>query len=189
MQKVTLLSLLTFSWLFAYLGWESRNSDPPPVAIVSSVKDQVKWLTLKEAEKRLETERKPILIDLYTDWCGWCKVMDKQTYSHAEVVKYINEHFIPVKLDAETKEVLAWKGKAFRYDPNYRVNSYAVYLTGGQLSFPTTVFLPADGSDPQPVPGFLEPKDIEVLLKYFGEGQYGKTPFQEYFKKFSTSWK
>jgi thioredoxin-related protein len=189
MQKVTLLYLLAFSWLYAYQSVQGRGGEHWSLTATLHVKEQVRWLTLKEAEKRLETERKPVLIDLYTDWCGWCKVMDKQTYSHDEVVKYINEHFIPVKLDAETKEVLSWKGKSFRYDQNYRVNSYALFLTGGQLSFPTTVFLPADGSEPQPVPGFLEPKDIEVILKYFGEGQYGKTPFKEYFKNFFTSWK
>ena len=115
--------------------------------------------------------------------------MDKQTYSHAKVAAYINENFIPVKLDAETRDEIQWKGRSYQYNSSYKVNSYAVYLTGGQLSFPTTIFLPADGSTPQPVPGFLEPKDIEVLLKYFGEGHYGKTAFQDFYKKFSPSWK
>ena len=182
MQKVTLISLFMFSWLFASRSLDVTVTEPMG-------KEQVKWLSLKEAEVVLQTEHKPILIDLYTDWCGWCKVMDKKTYSNEKVIQYINEHFIPVKLDAETKDVLNWKGKSYKYDQNYRVNSYAVFLTGGQLSFPTTVFLPVDGSSPQPVPGFLEPKDIEVVLKYFGEGYYGKTAFQDYLKNFASSWK
>ncbi len=178
MQKVTAILLLTL----VMVSWKPATTSSP-------IKGKVNWLTLKEAETLAAREKKPLLIDLYTDWCGWCKVMDKQTYSHEKVAEYINSHFIPVKLDAETREAILWKGKSYAYNASYKVNMYAVYLTQGQLSFPTTVIIPADGTAPQAIPGFLEPKDIESLLKYFGEGHYGKTPFQDFYKKFSGSWK
>lgn len=165
-------------------AWRQDHEAPRPAA-----KETVRWMTLKEAAEAVKKEKKPVMIDLYTDWCGWCKVMDKKTYSDPRVAAYINQNFIPVKLDAETREELAWQGKTYKYNQTYGVNTYSLYLTGGQLSFPTTVFLPQDGSGPQPVPGFLEPKDIEVLLKYFGEGHYGKTAFQVFLKNFSNSWK
>jgi uncharacterized protein YyaL (SSP411 family) len=152
-------------------------------------KEKINWISLSAAEKSFKTERKTVLIDLYTDWCGWCKVMDKKTYSDPEVVKYVNEHFLPVKLDAETREKITWLGKEYNYQPSSNMNAYAVYLTRGNLSFPSTVFIPASQPEPMAVPGFLKPGDIESLLKYFGDGHFGKTPFDVYLKKFAGSWK
>lgn len=151
--------------------------------------EKLRWLTLEEAAQQLQTEKKPILIDLYTTWCGWCKVMDRNTYSNPTVIKYIEDNFYPVKIDAETRETLSWEGKQFNYNSTYRVNEYAVHLTGGQLSFPTTIILPADGSAPQAIPGYLKIPDMELVLKYFGEGHYGKTPFAQYHQSFRASWK
>ncbi len=157
----------------------------------SPVKDKTKlqWLSLQQAENMNKNNRKPVLIDLYTEWCGWCKVMDKKTYSNEAVAKYINDNFYAVKIDAETKETLMWNGKSFIYNSEARINNYALYLTKGQLSFPTTVIIPADGTAPQVIPGYLEIKDMELILKYFGEGNYGKTAFADYQKKFVPAWK
>jgi thioredoxin-related protein len=177
MQKVSLIVVL-----FVILSATSANKPVP-------AKETLNWLTLTEAEALLKKEKKPLLIDLYTNWCGWCKVMDKKTYSNPEVIKYISEHFYPVKIDAETKQSQNWQGKSYGYNPSNRMNDYAIYLTQGQLSFPTTVFIPVEGMEPQAIPGYLEIPDMELLLKYFGEGYYGKQAFGDYQKKFVPSWK
>jgi thioredoxin-related protein len=148
---------------------------------------KLKWMNLAEASTSLQREKRPVLIDLYTDWCGWCKVMDKKTYSNLQVVQYLQEKFYPVKVDAESREALVWNGKTYRFNSNYRTNEFAVYVTQGHLEFPTTVIIPTDG-EPQAIPGYLEPKDLELIVKYFGEGGYGKIPFQEFQKNFKSSW-
>ncbi len=152
-------------------------------------KKEIAWLTVEEAAARLQKEKKPILIDLYTDWCGWCKVMDKETYSNEKVIAYIEENFYPVKLNAETRKVVNWGGKEFTYNPDYRVNEFAALITRGQLSYPSTVILPADGTAPQAIPGYLKVPDMELILRYFGDGHYGKTDFQVYHKAFKNTWK
>src|SRR6185295_1082203 len=168
MQKLLVLSFSL--WLCSF----------SPSNLNGNAKAGLTWLTLDEAAAKMQVEKKMVLIDLYTDWCGWCKVMDKNTYTNKELIKYVNEHFYPVKLNAETRQTLKWFDKDFNYDESYKVNSYALYLTRGQLAFPTTVILPADGTAPQAIPGYLKPGEMEIILKYFGEGAYGKQAFQDF---------
>jgi thioredoxin-related protein len=150
--------------------------------------DRVKWMSLSEASASLQKEKRPILIDLYTDWCGWCKVMDKKTYSNMKVARYLQENFYPVKVNAESRETMTWNGKSYNFNSDFRTNDFAVYVTQGRLEFPSTVIIPADGSEPQAIPGYLEPKDLELIVKYFGEGKYGKMSFDEFQKSFKSSW-
>lgn len=168
------------STLFATI-YPPLNSNPG--------KNKLTWLSLDEAEAKMKIKKKPVLIDLYTDWCGWCKVMDKKTYSNKEVIKYIEENFYPVKVDAETKSALAWKNKLYNYSAQYKINTFALYLTNGQLSFPTTIILPDENTDPKAIPGYLKVPDMELILRYFGDGHYGKTPFESYRNSFSSTWK
>jgi thioredoxin-related protein len=152
-------------------------------------KIKIEWISVADAQARQLKKQKPILIDLYTDWCGWCKVMDKKTYARPEVARYITEHFYPVKIDAESREPITWQGRKFTYNPNARMHDLAIFLTRGQLSFPQTIFIMTASGEPQAIPGYLEVKDMELLLKYFGEGHYGKQAFSDFQQNFSPSWK
>lgn len=151
-------------------------------------KSKIKWMSLAEAEKASIANPKPILIDLYTSWCGWCKVMDKKTYDNESVANYLQDKFYPVKLDAETRDSISWAGRKFVYNKQYRINEFAIYLTGGELSFPTTIFINDLKTSPQNIAGYLKPEELEPIAKYFGEGNFGKITFQSFQQSFKPQW-
>ena len=150
--------------------------------------EKVQWLKLDEVREKIKEQGKPVLIDLYTDWCYWCKVMDKKTYSNSKVISYINEHFYSARVNAETTDAVNWNNKIYNYNTNYKINDFALFVTYGQASFPTTVIIPDENTAPIPVPGFMEPKEIEVILKYFGDGAYKTKTFPEFQKTFKATW-
>jgi uncharacterized protein YyaL (SSP411 family) len=176
MQKFVFLSVILLSSVL-FISFHQKE------------KEKLNWISLAEVEAKLKEQPRPVLIDLYTDWCGWCKVMDKKTYTNEQLIQYLNEKFYIVKLNAETRSQVSWKGKTYNFNPQYRTNDFAVYLTSGQLSYPTTVIIPVNNSEPQPIAGMLEVKDMELITTYFGENKYGKVPFDSYARRYKHQWK
>jgi thioredoxin-related protein len=145
------------------------------------------WMTVDEAAGKLQQEKRPVLIDLYTSWCGWCKEMDRKTYSNKKVEEYLEEKFYCVRVDAETKDVITWLGRTYEYNSQYKSNMFALYLTHGRLEFPTTIVIPP-GDAPQAIPGFMQPDEFEPVVKYFGEGAYKTQGFDVWMKNFKRTW-
>ncbi len=133
----------------------------------SKVEDSpIKWYSITEAEKLDSAEHRPFLIDVYTDWCGWCKRMMATTFANKQLAKYINANFYPVRLDAETKDTIEFRG--INWVSDGRTNDLAKYLLGGRMSYPTIVYIDRD-INILPVPGYMTIKDIEPILIYFSE--------------------
>ncbi len=139
-----------------------------------------KWLSFVEAVQKLPDSPRPIMIDVYTDWCGWCKVMDKKTFSDPEVSNYLNANFHSVKFNAESRDTVFLGDKTFVYKPEYKSNELAISLLGGKMSYPSVVFLDSKLQMLTVVPGFIEAPQMMEILKYFGDGIYLRLKWDEY---------
>ncbi len=151
------LILLTFS------GLAQKYVLAPPT--------KIKWISFNELANYQQQEKRPVLIDVYTDWCGWCKKLDVTTYADPNIINYVNQSFYAIKFDAETHDTITYLGiKYFNKNAAKKsTHDLAVHLMGNNLSYPTSIFLNKESNPALVVPGYQESNDMAPFLVYFAE--------------------
>ena len=147
----------------------------------------IKWYTFEEAVELTKKTPKKIFVDVYTSWCGWCKRMDATTFTHPVIVKYMNEKYYAVKLNAEQKTPITFDGNEFinpNPDARRSVHQFAASLLDNRMSYPTTVYLDENVKRLMVRPGYLVPKALEMTLKYYGENKHQPVKWEDYQKAF-----
>ncbi len=161
--------------------------------IVTSVSAQkgINWLSMNDALAIQAQEPKPIFIDMYTSWCGPCKMLDRNTFSNADVIDYINTHFYAVKFNAEGDEPVSYMGNDFG-NPSYnpanakRRNSQHSFARHMSIkAYPTVVFLNEKGELLTTVKSYRTPQQLELYLKLFATGDYKKLKSNEEFATYT----
>ncbi len=137
-------------------------------------KAKINWITLDEAFAAIKKEPRKIVIDVYTDWCGWCKVMDKNTFANEKVANYINEKYYAVKLNAEQE------GEIFIGEKKYNYPQLAQELMQGKMSYPTIVYLDEKFNMIQPVPGYQDANAFHQTITFLGDNYFKKEEFEKY---------
>ncbi|MBL1280039.1 MAG: DUF255 domain-containing protein [Fluviicola sp.] len=148
-------------------------------------KAKIKWHSWEEAVELSKKNPKKMFVDVYTEWCGWCKKMDKSTFVDKEVVEYINENFYAVKFDAEQKEDVHFKGTVFKFDPQAgRRGSHklAIALLDSRMSYPSYVYMDTLFQRITISPGFKEPKALLKEMKFVADNVYLKKTWEDYLK-------
>lgn len=150
--------------------------------------DKIKWHTIDEAIQLASQEPRVLVIDVYTDWCGWCKRMDATTFSDPGVVAMMNKHFYPVKLDAEGRENIVIGERTFKFVDNGRrgYHEIAAIVTKGRLSYPTISYLNAQGKVLEAAPGYKTADQFRVYLAYYSEGAYKSQTFAEFSTRYAS---
>jgi thioredoxin-related protein len=147
-----------------------------------SAQEKIKWFSIDQAIQLASQEPRVLVVDVYTDWCGWCKRMDATTFSDPGIIKLMNEHFYPVKLNAEGKEDIVIGDRTFKFVENGRrgYHEIAAIVTRGRLSYPTISYVDAQGRVLEAAPGYRTPDQFRVHLAYYAEEAYKTQTFDEF---------
>jgi len=152
----------------------------------------IQWMSLAEALEAQKKEPKKIIMDVFTKWCGPCKLLDKNTFGNPYVADYVNTHYYAVKFDAEGQEQIQFYGNTFT-NPNYNperkgrnaTHQFTQFL--GVSGYPTIVFLSEMGDLITPVVGYQTPQQLELYLKMIKQGDYQTFSKPEDFEKYRKS--
>jgi thioredoxin-related protein len=146
--------------------------------------EPLKWYTWEEATALNQTKPKKILVDVYTNWCGWCKKMDKGAFSDPKVMEYVAQNFYPVKLNAEQREEIKFNGETFGFVANDNgrggVHTLAYALLDGRMGYPSLVYLNEKYERIMISPGYKESADLLKELQFAAEEHYNKTTWEKY---------
>jgi thioredoxin-related protein len=140
---------------------------------------EVGWLNWNQGVSEAALTGRPILVDVYTDWCGWCRRMDRDVYSRDDVREYLAGHFITVKLNAEALD-----------EGRYQERNYTSRALAQQFrvsGYPTTVFLRPNGEHLVNVPGYVPANRFVLMLRYIGEDHIGRGVSWADFEKSATA--
>ncbi|NNF01957.1 MAG: thioredoxin fold domain-containing protein [Bacteroidia bacterium] len=188
-------SILLFIAVFAFSQSSCTAQDSKTEASKSG-KAQINWMTMEEAQAAQKKEPRKLMVDVYTKWCGPCKMMMSNTFSHPKIIEFINENYYAVKFNAEGAEEVTYKGKVYT-NPSYneaKKNSRngTHQLTGviapvnGRIAYPTIVYFDENLEVIQAVQGYLKPPQIEPILKYFATDSHKTIPWPDYQKGFQS---
>lgn len=162
---------------------------------VNSIAQEINWITLEKAVALQKQAPKKIMMDVYTSWCGPCKMLDKNTFQNADVVDYVNKHYYAVKFNAEGNESVDFKGKTFSnpgYKPELAKRRNSQHQLAGYFqvsAYPTIVFMDERGDLIAPIRGYKNPNQLELYLKMFKSDDHKALDSQEKFNNYYTAFK
>lgn len=162
------ISLLLGTLLIGFLLQSESTTE-------SAGNSSVTWYAFDEAVVLAKRDNKKILIDVYTDWCGWCKKMDSEVYANPAVVNALSSSFISVKLNAESSKPFVFQGRSLTEE------SFAA--GAGVTGYPTTIFLDSESAPITLVPGYITADRFVPILQYIGEDHYRSVSFEDFQKR------
>ena len=186
MKKIILPVLLIVS-CFAIAAFTYKQAAPKP----SINAEKIKWMSWNEAVEANKTQPKKMLIDVYTAWCGWCKVMDKQTFTNDTIADYLNKYYYCVKLDAEGRDTIRFQDKDFIFispekgGGNRGIHTLAYSLLDGNMSYPSIVYLTEKFERTAISPGYKTPEKLLPELRFTAEEAFRTKSFDDYMKSYS----
>lgn len=134
--------------------------------------DGGKWTAYGDALKKAEGSDRILVVDVYTNWCSWCKKMDRDVYGDPAVRAVLNQHFIAAKLNAESTTTHAVGGQSR--------SERDIAKSFGVTGYPTTLFLTAAGDPITVLPGYVPKETFLLVLEYIHTRSYERQSWEEF---------
>ena len=165
---VTLAAMLT---LVLSLQAGEKGTSGTPQSEKSVDAESIKWLSYSEALTRARAESVHVYIDFSRKGCGWCRKMERETYTNPDVIKMLNEHYAPTKVRGDSNDELDIDG--------YKITERALAIQEfGVTSYPQLWFLTPDNAKVGPLRGYLAADRFLKALEYVKEFKYDTTRTQ-----------
>ncbi len=139
---------------------------------VPTEQGKINWISFEELQKKQKSNPKKVMVDVYTEWCGPCKMLDRYTFADKKVADYVNENYYAVKFNAQHESKINYKGKGYanpNYDPKKgqkrRNATHELARTFGVRSYPTVMFLDEKLNIIQKIPGFRKADQFMPVLQ------------------------
>jgi thioredoxin-related protein len=148
----------------------------------SKADKKINWMSFEEAVAKSEKNPKKMFIDVYTEWCGWCKKMDANTFTDSTIIELMNKDFYAVKLDAETRDTIRFRDKQFVYIPEYKANQIALDLLKGKMGYPNFVVLDEQFAIISAFPGYKTVPETKGLLNYLSTNSFQVKSLEDFMR-------
>ncbi len=166
----------------------------PLMAGAQKTEKKINWVSIEEVQELVKEEPRKIFVDVYTSWCGPCKMMMANTFTNPDLIDYVNEHYYAVKFNAESPDPIVFKGETYEnpdYDPARKgrngVHQFARYMQ--VRAYPTIMYVDEELNFLTPDTGYKTAQQMELLLKFFGQDKHKTVTTQEQFDEFRSEFK
>lgn len=168
--------------LLTVLGWLLISATLPAslAAPVPQLREEIRWLTLDSATSLAKMYKRHVLVYIYTDWCGYCQIYEQRIFKDQDVVKFLNNQFLPVRINAWNQNPMWFQGEEFPYDPELKANTLALFLLQGRMDYPSWVVLNQEGELVSPISGYMEVPELMKVLGYYAHGHYERMSWDAY---------
>lgn len=142
--------------------------------LFSQDKSLINWISMEEAEERAAKLPKPTMIYFYTDWCRFCKEMEKTTFGNEQIAAYINQNFYCVRINGEGQDTITFQDTVYHNTGTGErsTHDFTKSLLGDRLNYPTTIFFNNQHQFRFVVPGLVDIVKFEPMLVYILENVF-----------------
>lgn len=169
LAALVLVTLLATSWSSPQAPSDKTGGDKKPPSL--------EWTGLDKATVKASAEKKAILLDVYTDWCGWCKKMDKEVFVDPAVAEVLASKFALAKVNGESKESFTFKGQ--------KTDGVGIARGFGVRGYPSIIFLDSNGDMLTMIPGFLNAEQFLPVVMFIGNREYEKMEWDAYLANYN----